>query len=233
MRYAETLLLIYYKQSELFVLHRLLQQLVRSYYYIDFAAFKLLDYDFLLCGRTEPRQHRNAYRIVAHSLPEIIIVLIRKYGRRHKVCHLISAHNRLERRTHCHLGLSVAYIAAKQTFHRARLFHIRLDLGDTAQLVVRFLIRERRLKVMLPLGIVRKPYSVHCVTLRVKLYKLLCHVLARRFCPLFCLVPLLTAEPVQLNLLRVRSDVLVYQIKLIRRHIKTVAALIYNFKIIA
>ncbi len=66
--------------------------------------------------------------------------------------HLPSVHNRLEGRPHGHFGFSVTDIAAQQPVHRARGFHVPLDLFYGPELVLGLLVDEHLFKFPFPLS---------------------------------------------------------------------------------
>ena len=80
-------------------------------------------------------------------------MLLRKHRSRHHHSHLLAINHSLEGRTNRNLGFAIAHIATQQTLHGLGLFHISLNFGNSLQLIRRFLIGKRFLKLMLQLGI--------------------------------------------------------------------------------
>lgn len=83
-------------------------------------------------------------------------MLKRQNRGRHKNRHLLAVHDCLERGTQGHLGFAEAHIAAKESVHRTRLFHIPFDFTHCLQLPVGLFVFETGLKFALPFGVGRK-----------------------------------------------------------------------------
>ena len=195
---------------------------------IDLTGRQLFKHLFLLRRRTKSRKHSDFGGVFHHSLFKRVIVLVGKYGCRNEIRDLITAHYRLKCGTQSNLGLSVPDISAQQPVHRVRLFHISLNLIDAAQLVVRFVIRKRRLKIVLPLGVGRKRDTGHIGTLGIKLNQLFRHIRRRSLDTLFRLCPIRSAEGVKSDPCPVRFVIPIDHIELVGRDIKTSAVFIYN-----
>ena len=108
---------------------------------------------FLLNRRTKAGQHLHFDRKHLHAAVECIVVLLRQNRGRHQHGNLIAILHRFERRSQRDFGFAVANIAADQAIHRARFFHIALDIFQRPQLVVGFGKRKTILKFALPVGI--------------------------------------------------------------------------------
>jgi hypothetical protein len=87
---------------------------------------------------------------VREAIAERAVVLVRENRRRNEDRDLAIRLHRLERRTNGDLRLAVADIADEQPVHRARLFHVRLDVDGRLALIRRVLEEERRLELALP-----------------------------------------------------------------------------------
>jgi len=104
----------------------------------------------------EAREQGDSYREVPYALDEIFIMLLGENGRGRQKCHLLSSSNGLEAGTHRYLCFTETDVAAHQSIHRPRAFHVALDLFDTAELILCLLIRKGRLELYLPFVVGRK-----------------------------------------------------------------------------
>ena len=153
----------------------------------------------LLFRRPEAREHIRPYRESAQPGKKCLIVLKRKNRRGHKNRRLFPRFNRLERGAHRDLCLTEADVSAKQSVHRAGLFHVLLDFLYRLKLTVGFDVLERLLEIPLHIVVGSKGKSGASLTFGIQLYKLLCHFLRRRFDLALCLSPLGTAETGELK----------------------------------
>ena len=80
-------------------------------------------------------------------------MLKRKNRCRHKDCTLFAVGNALERRSESNLCLTESDIAAKQSIHRVRLFHIVLDFLYTSELIIGLFIFKTTFKIILHINI--------------------------------------------------------------------------------
>ena len=194
MLHPEALLLIYYQQSQILILHRFCKQRVSAHYYIYFALQQLLFYPAFFRRRTESRKHLTAHRIRLRSVKHRVIVLKRKNSGGRKDSHLLAVHYRLEGRPQRHLGFAVAHVAAKQPVHYPGPLHIRLYLVYAGYLVRSLRIGKIILKLPLPRRIRRKGIALGVFPLAVYLYKLVRNVLNALFCPRLGILPFLCAQ---------------------------------------
>ena len=100
-------------------------------------------------------------------------MLLRQHGCRHKDRHLLAIHHSFEGGAQGHLGFAIAHVAAQQTIHRARRFHIAFDVCQGALLVFGLHVRERIFQFLLPGGIRLEGIALHHVTPRVQVEHLL------------------------------------------------------------
>ena len=103
-------------------------------------------------------------------------MLKRQHGRRRQEGHLLAVHHRFERRSHRHFRLAVSDIAAEESIHRRRRFHVPLDVGDGAVLVRRQLVFEGVLEFLLPVGVGAERVPWHRFASGVELEQFLGHV---------------------------------------------------------
>ncbi len=176
-RHAEALFLVDYAKTKVFELHILLQNAVSADYYVDFAGFKAADDFLLLLRRAEARKQLDGDGKAVHALHKGLVVLPRKNGCGNEHGNLLAVHNRLERGADGDLRFAEAHVAAEQSVHGARHFHIVLDFINAAELVVGFLVGEALLKVALPVGVRAEGVALGVHTLGIEGDKLLRHIL--------------------------------------------------------
>ena len=110
-------------------------------------------------------------------------MLARQNRRRHKNCRLLAAKHTLHDRTQRDFGFAKADIAAQQAIHGAFGFHILLDFLYTAQLILGFLMFERRFKFMLPAVILLKGIAAFALALCIQRNQIDCQLFDCRFPP--------------------------------------------------
>ena len=225
---AKALFLIDHQKPQLMKMNVLAQKLVGADHDIGLAGFKPPYNLFLRCAGHKPRQHSDRDGIVHHALLKVMVVLRCQNGGRYQVRHLISAHDRLKGRTHRNLGLSISHITAQKPIHGMRLFHIRLDLFNAAQLIVRLLIKKGRLKITLPLAVLCKCNTGNLTALGIKRDQFFCHVLGRRLDALLGIAPLGAAQLVDLDPGSLGRRMLKHHVKLVGGYVQNIAAPILN-----
>src|SRR5205085_12529678 len=108
-----------------------------------YAAMAQLLQHFLLFGlRTKATEHFDMYRVLEHSLPEHLKMLLSENSRRREHGDLFAVHNGLECRAHSDFSFAETNIATDQAIHRSRTFHVDLRIDDRPHLIRRFPKRE-------------------------------------------------------------------------------------------
>ena len=120
---------------------------------VDFAGLQLRQRFLDLLGCAEAAEHLDLERKGCETAAEGIEVLEGQHSRRSKHGHLSAVLQRLERRAHGDFGLAVAHIAAEQTVHRRRSFHVALHVDDRVHLVFGLAEFECVFELALPLRI--------------------------------------------------------------------------------
>ena len=161
-------------------------------------------------------------------------MLLGQNGRRYQNGHLFAVQNALHRGAEGDLGLAEADVAAEQTLHRGGGFHIPLDLGDAAELVVGLGVGEALFKLLLPRRIRRKGEAGQALARGIELNESFGKILGRSLGAGLCLLPLVAAEFVEADgrVLTAGADILADKVELRRRDVERVAALIGDFHII-
>ena len=149
MLHAEALLLIDDQKAQIFPLHVFRKQPVRADDDVDLSLCHIL-YDLILfLARDKAVDHFDIDRIVTKTIDKGLVVLHREDSGRTKEGDLLVVHDCFERSAHRHLGLSESDIAAQQPVHRARAFHIMLDLFYGMLLILGQLVFELIFKLTL------------------------------------------------------------------------------------
>ena len=196
---TEALLLIDDQQPQILELDRFLQQLVGADDEIHGACPQIRQGLLLQLRGPEPVQHVNIYRETPEAGNGGGIVLLGKNGGGNQNGHLLSVHDSLHNSPEGNFRLSEAHIAAEQTIHGGRGFHIPLDVGNAPQLVVGFRIGEIVFKFLLP-GCVRSESKTRLpFSGGIQLDQLSCHILGSLSGLGFGFLPGIGADFVQLH----------------------------------
>jgi len=150
---AEALFLVDHEQPEVLEPHRLGEQRVGADDDIHGAVGDALAGALALAQPNEAAQLPDADRKAPEPLGKALVVLAREQRRGGDHRHLHAAHRRHEGRAHRHFGLAEADIATNQPVHRLTGGDVLDHLRNRRKLVVGFLVREARGK-LLP-GVVR------------------------------------------------------------------------------
>ena len=161
-------------------------------------------------------------------------MLVREDGGRHEYRNLLAAHDSLERSSERNLGLTVSYVAAEQSVHGVRLFHVLSDVVYRGKLSVRLLVFKRIGKFPAHIVVGVKGNTLRSLSSGVKLNKLLCHLSCCGFGFALCAHPVRSAHLRQLYHACVRacSDVFRYVVELIYRQKQLVASGVFYVNIV-
>ena len=181
--HAEALLLVHHQKPEVFELHVLGEQAVCPDDQVALARFQVLDGFAVLTADAHPAQKPDFHREAEEALHGGLIVLLRQNRGRNQNRRLLSVQDALHHRPEGHLGLSEAHVAAEQAIHRDRGLHVLLDLGGTAELIVRLRIREVLFKFPLPAAVRREGITRKALPLGIEGNQLSRHVLGRALGP--------------------------------------------------
>ena len=186
------------------------------------ALYTANDVRLLFCS-AETRKHLHLDGEALKTLEDGVIMLEGQDGGRHQNSALLTLAHTLKGGTECHLGLAESHVAAEQTIHRHRPLHIPLDFVDTPQLVLGFLILKVALEIVLPLLVRPEGIAGGRHTLGVQCHQLLGDVLHRTLDAGLGLLPLLTAQTVELEgHVLLGTDVFAHQIQLGYRHVQRI-----------
>ena len=197
------------------------------------AVLQLLDHGFLLLGGAEAGQQLDRHGEVPHAVEEGLVVLPGQDGGGAENGALLAVHDALEGGPEGHFRFSKAHVAAEQPLHGDGLFHIRLDLGDAAELVVGLLVVEVGFKVPLVLGVRGEGVAFHLHPLGVEGDELVGHFVHGLFHPGAGLLPLAGVEAVQLDLgVLPGPDILADQVQLGHGDVEGVGPGVLDFDIV-
>ena len=232
-RDAEALFLVNDRQTERRKAHILRNDTVCADQQIDLAAGNVLKNLRLLLFGAEARKQLNIHRNRIKAAQRRLIMLIRQHGRRREQHALLTGQNAFERGTERDLRLAEAHVAAEQSVHRARRFHIVLDLFNAPELIVRFHIGEAAFKIVLRIVIRQERNALRLLPRRVELDELRCHILDSLLDVGTRLVPFLRAELVQLDVFVIlAADIARYHIELCGGDKERIRAGIFQLDII-
>jgi len=99
------------------------------------------------------RQQFDAHGIIRHAFAEGIEMLLREHCGGNENGHLASIHYSLERRANGDFRFAEPDIAADESVHGFRPFHVRLGIVDGPKLVGCFLVDESAFELALPRGV--------------------------------------------------------------------------------
>ena len=144
--------------------------------HVDLALPQPLDDGLLFLGRAEPGQQLHSGRESPEALGESVPVLLGQHGGRDQDGNLAAIGHGLEGGPQGNLGLAETHVAGDQAVHRARPFHVPLDVVDGLQLVGGLLEAEGGLELVLPRRVGREGLALGHRPGRVQLEKLLGHL---------------------------------------------------------
>ena len=147
-----------------------------------------------LLGGAGSREIVHPHRHILQARGEGAIVLIGQHRSGHHHRHLLAIDGSLEGSTHSHLGLAKAHIAAHQAVHRFRLLHIGLHVLRGLELVGGILVEERRLELVLKVGVVAEGEAFLMATGRIELDEVARYILDMLLGTLLEALPLACAQ---------------------------------------
>ena len=153
---AEALLLVHHQQPQVLEHHALLEQLVGADEQVHLSRLQVVEDLPRLGGGLEPAEHPDLHREGSEPVARRGKMLLGQDGGGGQYRRLLPVQDALHHRPQGHLRLAVAHVPAQEPVHGHRLFHILLDLRDTAQLVVGLRVVEGLLEFQLPGRIRRK-----------------------------------------------------------------------------
>ncbi len=149
---------------------------MRAHDDVDFAGAEILD-DLILFGlAAEAADHFDRHRKSGEPFGERLLMLKRQNGCRREERDLLAVHHGLERGAHRDFRFAVPDVAAEETVHRRRRFHVALDVGDGVHLVDRQIPLERIVELALPVRVGAEGVARHRLARGVQLEKLFGHV---------------------------------------------------------
>ncbi len=175
--HAEALLLVHDQQAEILELHVLAQQPVRSDHEIALAGGEVGHHLGALSAGLEAAEHADRHGEAEKALQRGLVMLLREHRSRHEDGGLLAVEHAFHHRAQGDLGLAEAHVSAEETVHRDGGFHVALDLGRAAELIVGLRVAEVVLKLLLPLAVRREGVAGETLALGIEGDELLGHVL--------------------------------------------------------
>ena len=146
---------------------------------------------------------------------------------------LLAVEHTLEGCPQGYLCFAEAHVAAEQSVHWDRLFHIGLYLAYRTKLILGFLVVEAFLKLSLPVIIGREGIALCRLPFCVQLGELLCHILHSGANLISGAFPFVGVKLIELYAVIVAcSDVSGNKVKLSYRHIKHVCSCVFYSDIV-
>ena len=205
---------------------------MRSNYNIHKTFLEILYCFLLLCRRTKTAKKIHTHRKILHSLYKGIVMLLCQNSRRHKISHLLSILNCLERSPNRNFCLSIADISTDEAVHNLIAFHIPLCIFNRLKLIFRLLIGKHFLKFLLPDSIRLIGITFRFLAGRIQLHQVLGDIFHSSFDFGLCFVPLLASQPIQFRAFGIGSRIFLQSIKLCSQNIKVAAAAVLNLNIV-
>ena len=215
-------------------LHVLLQQLVGADQKVHAAGSARPQDALLLPGGGEAGEDLDLHREVPEAADGGGVVLLGQDGGGHQDGGLLPVQDALHHRPEGHLRLAVAHVAAQQPVHGAGALHVRLDLGDAPELVLRLRIGEGLLELPLPGGVRGEGEARPLLPLGVQGDEALGQILGGLFGPGLLPGPLGAPQLVEPGVLGVlaAADVLAHQIQLGDGDVQAVAAGVVDLDVV-
>ena len=230
---TEALLLVNNQKPQILELNAFLQQLVGTDDQINGTGPELLQGLLLQLRSSEPAEHVDVYGETPEPGHGGLIMLLGQHGSGHQDGHLLAVHHCLHHSSKGHLRFSEANVPAQQPIHGGGGFHIPLDVGNAAQLVICFRIGEVFFKLPLPGGVGGKSIAGLAFPGSIELNQFPGHILGGLPGLGFGFLPGVRADLVQLHLsIFSAADVFADQIQLGGRDEQGIAALISNLNIV-
>src|SRR5438045_2323850 len=174
---------------------------MRANDHVYFTCLNLLHHFLLLLRGSEARQQFDLHRKRSEARAERVVVLISEHCGWRENRRLLSFHHRLERSAHCYFGLAITDVAAQETVHWHRLFHVFLDVLNRRFLVGSEHESKTIFKLLLPRRIGRERVTADEFSFRVKTQQLVGHVAHGALCFGLRLLPAETTQSIELRLM--------------------------------
>ena len=129
-------------QSQIFIFHRFLQQLVGADHDVDFAIGQIVQNCFLFFRCIKAGQAGNLHRPVSKAVGEVLIVLLSQQSCRHQDGDLFAAVGDYESGAHGNFSFAKTDITADDSIHRLRAAQIVQHIGDCSFLIRCFFKRK-------------------------------------------------------------------------------------------
>ena len=231
---AEPLLLVDDQQSQILEGDALLQKLVGAHNQIHGSGPEVLYRSALFGGGTEPAEHIDIHRESPEPGDGGLIMLLGQHRGGHQNGDLLAVHHGFHGGPQGNLRFAEAHVTAEKPIHGGGGFHIPLDIGNAAKLIVGFRIGEIVFKFLLPGGIGGEGEALLPFPGGVKLNQLTGHILGGFSGFRFCFLPGVGADFVQpdVGIFTAASDIFADQIQLSGGNEQGIGALVGDLDIV-
>ena len=231
--HAKALFLVDDHQAQVLGVHVGRKQAVRADEHINRALGKRLERALLLRRRAKAAEHLDLQAKRGKALKECLVVLLGQNGRGAEHHDLAAGVHALKRCAQGDLGLAKAHVAAQQAVHGLGRLHVRLDVGDSLQLVARLVVGEALLHLDL-LGRIgragdtgnRRATRIQVDQVKRQLFGILARLVGSPR-------PVGGVEPGQARLVAVGTNVARNAVDLLQRHVELVAIGVFQQKVVA
>ena len=199
--------------------------------HVDRSVLQPLSHPTCLGGCQKPAQYLDPHGVGSEPVAKGLTVLLCQKGGRNEDRCLAAVLDGLEHGPHRHLGLTEADVAADETVHRQRPFHISLDVLDGLKLVWCLLVGKRLFQFPLPWSVVGEGVTDRPQPLLVEEHQLLGDLGHRRPDPGLGLLPVRSPHPAEARLLA--TGVGANHVDLVGRKVKAVIAPVLEQQVIA
>ena len=169
---AEALFLVNHHEAQVFNGHVLGDEAMRADDDVHGPGLKPFQRGADVRRAAEAAEHFNPHGVFAHALLEGAEVLFRKHGGGHQHGHLAASRHAFEGGADGHLRLAEAHVPADQAVHGAGGFHVRLRLGDGAELVLGLPEGEGAFKLPHPFAVRRVAVALSGLAFRLHVEEL-------------------------------------------------------------
>ena len=166
---AELLLLVDDEQTKILKLHRLADELMRTYDNINLPLCQVFQQSRSLFTRFGTGEVVHTHGHILQTRGEGTKMLIGQHRGRHEHGHLLAVGSSLEGSTYGHLSLAKAHITADKTVHGTGTFHVGLHVLSSLQLVRGVFIKEAGLEFVLHIAVGTEGKTLFTATLGVEL----------------------------------------------------------------
>ena len=231
--HTKALFLVDDHQAQVLGVHVGRKQTVCADQHIDRALGKRLERALLLRRRAKAAEHLDLKAKRGKAFKERLVVLLGKNSRGAEYHDLAAGVHALKRCAQGDLGLAKAHVAAQQAVHGLGCLHVRLNVGNSLQLVARLVVGEALLHLNL-LGRIgrtgdtgnRRAARIQVDQVKRQLFGILARLVGGTR-------PVGGVEPGQARFIAVGANIARDAVDLLERHIEFVAVGVFQQEVVA